>query len=152
VIPRKHEEVVCFPLFNDRAIGPTACIRGFEPQVCRPLSAGVQRMVRSENRYCRRCMFTLDTDPAFVDVVLYHGAYAWAEGPWLQRRGNPDEFYVPQAYGLEAGRPAILRVRNLGRQGDPRWVYGEGSPSARTLGQDGGTVDKEERLALLPER
>src|SRR3546814_8584708 len=73
------------------------------------LSAGVQRMVRSETGTAG-VMFTLDTESGFRGVVFITGAYGLSETV-VQGAVNPDEFYVHK-HTLEAGRPAILR-RNL---------------------------------------
>ena len=74
------------------------------------LSAGVQRMVRSD-KGAAGVMFTLDTESGFDQVVFITSAYGLGETV-VQGAVNPDEFYVYKP-ALNAGRPAILR-RNLG--------------------------------------
>jgi pyruvate, water dikinase len=95
-------------LFNDRAISYRTH-HGFDHyQVA--LSAGVQRMVRSDVG-ASGVMFTLDTESGFRDVVFITASYGLGELV-VQGAVNPDEFYVSKP-ALKAGRPAILR-RNLG--------------------------------------
>src|SRR5690554_6547881 len=95
-------------LFNDRAISYRVH-QGFDHRNV-ALSAGVQRMVRSETA-AAGVMFSLDTESGFRDVVFITGAYGLGETV-VQGAVNPDEFYVHKQT-LAAGRPAILR-RNLG--------------------------------------
>ncbi|NNB47667.1 PEP/pyruvate-binding domain-containing protein, partial [Pseudomonas chlororaphis] len=91
-------------LFNDRAISYRVH-QGFDHKLV-ALSAGVQRMVRSETGTAG-VMFTLDTESGFRDVVFITGAYGLGETV-VQGAVNPDEFYVHKPT-LDAGRPAILR-------------------------------------------
>ncbi len=95
-------------LFNDRAISYRVH-HGFEHHKV-ALSAGIQRMVRSDVG-ASGVMFTLDTESGFRDVVFITASYGLGELV-VQGAVNPDEFYVYKP-GLAAGRPAILR-RNLG--------------------------------------
>jgi len=95
-------------LFNDRAISYRVH-HGFDHHKV-ALSAGVQRMVRSDIG-ASGVMFTLDTESGFRDVVFITASYGLGELV-VQGAVNPDEFYVYKP-GLKAGRPAILR-RNLG--------------------------------------
>ncbi|WP_329007010.1 phosphoenolpyruvate synthase [Pseudomonas aeruginosa] len=105
-------------LFNDRAIAYRVH-QGFDHKLV-ALSAGVQRMVRSETGTAG-VMFTLDTESGFRDVVFITGAYGLGETV-VQGAVNPDEFYVHKPT-LEAGRPAILR-RNLGSKAI-KMIYGD---------------------------
>ncbi|MDH4582956.1 phosphoenolpyruvate synthase [Pseudomonas sp. BN415] len=105
-------------LFNDRAIAYRVH-QGFDHKLV-ALSAGVQRMVRSETGTAG-VMFTLDTESGFRDVVFITAAYGLGETV-VQGAVNPDEFYVHK-HTLEAGRPAILR-RNLGSKAI-KMIYGE---------------------------
>ncbi|MFT6624630.1 MAG: pyruvate,water dikinase [Cycloclasticus sp.] len=95
-------------LFNDRAISYRVH-QGFEHSLV-ALSAGIQRMVRSDIS-ASGVMFTLDTESGFRDAVFITSSYGLGEMV-VQGAVNPDEFYVHKPT-LEAGRPAILR-RNLG--------------------------------------
>ncbi|WP_425434235.1 phosphoenolpyruvate synthase [Marinobacter zhejiangensis] len=95
-------------LFNDRAISYRVH-HGFDHKLV-ALSAGIQKMVRSETA-ASGVMFTLDTESGFRDVVFVTGSYGLGETV-VQGAVNPDEFYVHKPT-LEAGRPAVLR-RNLG--------------------------------------
>ncbi|MEO8007849.1 MAG: phosphoenolpyruvate synthase, partial [Betaproteobacteria bacterium] len=95
-------------LYNDRAISYRVH-QGFAHSNV-ALSAGVQRMVRSD-KGAAGVMFTLDTESGFDKVVFITSAYGLGETV-VQGQVNPDEFYVYKM-ALAAGRPAILR-RNLG--------------------------------------
>ncbi|SFB45261.1 phosphoenolpyruvate synthase [Azotobacter beijerinckii] len=113
-------------LFNDRAISYRVH-QGFDHKLV-ALSAGVQRMVRSETGTAG-VMFTLDTESGFRDVVFITGAYGLGETV-VQGAVNPDEFYVHKPT-LEAGRPAILR-RNLGSKAI-KMVYGEEAKAGKSV-------------------
>jgi pyruvate,water dikinase len=113
-------------LFNDRAIAYRVH-QGFDHKLV-ALSAGVQRMVRSETGTAG-VMFTLDTESGFRDVVFITSAYGLGETV-VQGAVNPDEFYVHKAT-LEAGRPAILR-RNLGSKAI-KMVYGEEAKAGKSV-------------------
>ncbi len=95
-------------LYNDRAISYRVH-QGFDHSEV-ALSAGVQRMVRSDIG-ASGVMFTLDTESGFNEVVLITGAYGLGETV-VQGAVNPDEFYLFKE-NLRAGRPAVLR-RTLG--------------------------------------
>lgn len=113
-------------LFNDRAISYRVH-QGFDHKLV-ALSAGVQRMVRSETGTAG-VMFTLDTESGFRDVVFITGAYGLGETV-VQGAVNPDEFYVHKQT-LEAGRPAILR-RNLGSKAI-KMIYGEEAKAGKSV-------------------
>jgi pyruvate,water dikinase len=110
-------------LFNDRAIAYRVH-QGFEHRLV-ALSAGVQRMVRSDTA-ASGVMFTLDTESGFRDVVFITASYGLGEMV-VQGAVNPDEFYVHKPT-LAAGRPAILR-RNPGQKAI-RMVYADPSAGA----------------------
>ncbi len=122
--PRSKE--VFASLFNDRAIAYRVH-QGFDHKLV-ALSAGVQRMVRSETGTAG-VMFTLDTESGFRDVVFITGAYGLGETV-VQGAVNPDEFYVHKPT-LEAGRPAILR-RNLGSKAI-KMIYGDEAKAGRSV-------------------
>ena len=95
-------------LYNDRAISYRVH-KGFaHAEVA--LSAGVQRMVRSDLG-AAGVMFTIDTESGFEDVVFITASYGLGETV-VQGAVNPDEFYVHKP-GLRSGRFPIIR-RNLG--------------------------------------
>lgn len=99
-------------LFTDRAIAYRVH-QGFGLlQGTLALSAGIQRMVRSDLG-ASGVLFTLDTESGFQDVVFITSAYGLGECV-VQGAVNPDEFYVDKR-ALRAGRPAILR-RRLGEK------------------------------------
>lgn len=95
-------------LFNDRAISYRVH-QGYDHRGV-ALSAGVQRMVRSD---CASSgvMFSIDTESGFEDVVFVTSSYGLGEMV-VQGAVNPDEFYVHKPT-VSAGRPAVVR-RNLG--------------------------------------
>ncbi|SEM27247.1 phosphoenolpyruvate synthase [Halomonas caseinilytica] len=95
-------------LFNDRAISYRVH-RGY-PHENVALSAGIQKMVRSETG-ASGVMFTLDTESGFRDAVFVTASWGLGETV-VQGAVNPDEFYVHKPT-LATGRPAVLR-RNLG--------------------------------------
>ncbi len=95
-------------LYNDRAIAYRVH-KGFAHANV-ALSAGVQRMVRSDSG-AAGVMFTLDTESGFSDVVFITSSYGLGETV-VQGAVNPDEFYVHKPM-LEQGRPAVVR-RNIG--------------------------------------
>jgi pyruvate, water dikinase len=95
-------------LYNDRAISYRVH-KGFAHADV-ALSAGVQRMVRSDLG-AAGVMFTIDTESGFEDVVFITSSYGLGETV-VQGAVNPDEFYVHKPM-LEAGKRAVIR-RNLG--------------------------------------
>ena len=95
-------------LYNDRAISYRVHKGFVHADVA--LSAGVQRMVRSD-KGAAGVMFTLDTESGFRDAVFVTSSYGLGETV-VQGAVNPDEFYVHKPM-LAAGKHAIVR-RNLG--------------------------------------
>ncbi len=95
-------------LYNDRAISYRVR-QGFAHSDV-ALSAGVQRMVRSD-KGAAGVMFTIDTESGFEDVVFITSNYGLGETV-VQGAVNPDEFYVHKPM-LRAGKRAVIR-RNLG--------------------------------------
>jgi pyruvate,water dikinase len=95
-------------LYNDRAISYRVH-KGFAHADV-ALSAGVQRMVRSDLGSAG-VAFTLDTESGFPDVVFITSSYGLGETV-VQGAVNPDEFYVHKP-ALQAGKLAVIR-RNLG--------------------------------------
>ncbi|PTT21325.1 phosphoenolpyruvate synthase [Acidovorax sp. HMWF029] len=106
-VMHKMKEVFA-SLYNDRAISYRVH-KGFEHDVV-ALSAGVQRMVRSDLG-AAGVMFTIDTESGFEDVVFITSSYGLGETV-VQGAVNPDEFYVHKPM-LKAGKKALIR-RNLG--------------------------------------
>lgn len=95
-------------LYNDRAIAYRVH-KGFAHSEV-ALSAGVQRMVRSDTG-ASGVMFTLDTESGFDKVVFITSSYGLGETV-VQGAVNPDEFYVHKAT-LALGKSSIIR-RNMG--------------------------------------
>ena len=95
-------------LYNDRAISYRVHQGFAHADVA--LSAGVQRMVRSDLG-AAGVMFTIDTESGFEDVVFITSSYGLGETV-VQGAVNPDEFYVHKPM-LRAGKRAVIR-RNLG--------------------------------------
>ncbi len=95
-------------LYNDRAISYRVHQKFDHENVA--LSAGIQRMVRSDLG-TSGVVFTLDTESGFRDAVFITAAYGLGE-TMVQGAVNPDEFYVYKP-GLSQGKPSILN-RTLG--------------------------------------
>ena len=95
-------------LYNDRAISYRVHKGYAHHDVA--LSAGVQRMVRSDLGSAG-VMFTIDTESGFPDVVFITSSYGLGELV-VQGAVNPDEFYVHKQT-LNAGKFAVIR-RGLG--------------------------------------
>jgi pyruvate,water dikinase len=95
-------------LYNDRAIAYRVHQGFAHAEVA--LSAGIQRMVRSD-RGAAGVMFTLDTESGFDGVVFITSAYGLGETV-VQGAVNPDEFYVHKPM-LRENRRAVIR-RSLG--------------------------------------
>ncbi|HWT33716.1 MAG TPA: phosphoenolpyruvate synthase [Microbacterium sp.] len=91
-------------LYNDRAIAYRVH-HGFDHDEV-ALSAGVQRMVRSDVG-ASGVMFTVDTESGFDQAVFVTSSYGLGEAV-VQGAVNPDEFYVSKP-ALRAGRPAVLK-------------------------------------------
>ncbi len=117
-----HVKKVFASLYNDRAIAYRVH-HGFA-HVDVALSAGVQRMVRSDLA-AAGVMFTLDTESGFRDAVFITSAWGLGETV-VQGAVNPDEFYVHKPM-LAQQRPAVVR-RELGTK------------AIRMVWRDGATV------------
>lgn len=92
-------------LYNDRAISYRVH-KGFAHADV-ALSAGVQRMVRSD-KASSGVMFTMDTESGFDQVVFITSSYGLGETV-VQGAVNPDEFYVFKPTLAEGKYPIIRR-------------------------------------------
>lgn len=126
-------------LFNDRAISYRVH-KGFDHAEV-ALSAGIQKMVRSETA-AAGVMFSMDTESGFDDVVFITSSYGLGETV-VQGAVNPDEFYVHKPT-LRNGNPAILR-RTLGSK-LLKMIYGSDASAGRSV----ETVDvaREDQLSF----
>ncbi len=113
-------------LFNDRAIAYRVH-QGFNHADV-ALSAGIQRMVRSDLS-ASGVMFTIDTESGFQDTVLITSSYGLGECV-VQGSVNPDEFYVYKP-SLKQNRPAVLR-RTLGDKAI-KMIYADTSSSNKLV-------------------
>src|SRR3989344_5451211 len=113
-------------LYNDRAISYR--VHSGYDKMAVALSAGVQRMVRSDLGVSG-VMFTLDTESGFRDVVFITSAYGLGEMV-VQGAVNPDEFYVHKPQ-LAAGFPAVIR-RSLGSKAQ-RMVFNKDRSAGRSV-------------------
>ncbi len=113
-------------LFNDRAISYRVH-HGFAHDIV-ALSAGVQRMVRSD-KGSSGVVFTMDTESGFRDAIFITASYGLGEAV-VQGAVNPDEFYVYKP-ALRAKRPAILK-RNVGSK-SKKMVYSVERKLGRTV-------------------
>ena len=117
-------------LYNDRAISYRVHKGYLHSDVA--LSAGIQRMVRSDLG-ASGVMFTLDTESGFDKVVFITSAYGLGETV-VQGQVNPDEFYVYKP-ALKQGKKSIIR-RNLGTKALKMIFAGQ-----RTAGKSVQTLD-----------
>lgn len=115
-------------LYNDRAIAYRVHQGYLHSNVA--LSAGIQRMVRSDLG-ASGVMFTLDTESGFQDVVFITASYGLGEMV-VQGAVNPDEFYVHKRI-LRDGHPAVLR-RTLGSKAY-KMVYNDSHEHGKTVKQ-----------------
>ncbi|MDO9100680.1 MAG: phosphoenolpyruvate synthase [Candidatus Nitrotoga sp.] len=113
-------------LYNDRAIAYRVH-QGFKHQDV-ALSAGIQRMVRSDLG-ASGVMFTLDTESGFEQVVLITSAYGLGETV-VQGAVNPDEFYAYKP-ALKQGKAAVIS-RNLGGKAI-KMIFGTGRETGRSV-------------------
>jgi pyruvate, water dikinase len=117
-------------LYNDRAISYRVHKNFVHSEVA--LSAGIQRMVRSDVG-AAGVIFTLDTESGFNEVVFITSSYGLGETV-VQGAVNPDEVYVSK-HCLRNKRPAILR-RSIGTKAI-KMVFSE----ARQTGKSTVTLD-----------
>ncbi|MFF1830803.1 phosphoenolpyruvate synthase [Paenarthrobacter sp. NPDC058040] len=128
-------------LYNDRAIAYRVHHGFTHSEVA--LSAGVQRMVRSDVG-ASGVMFTMDTETGFQDAVFITSSYGLGEAV-VQGAVNPDEFYVHKP-ALAAGRPAVLK-RGLGEKAI-QMVYTESREVGRTVDFIPVAPDQRKRFSL----
>ena len=121
-------------LYNDRAISYRVHQGFVHGDVA--LSAGVQRMVRSDLG-ASGVMFTMDTESGFDQVVFITAAYGLGETV-VQGSVNPDEFYVWKP-GLRSGQRAIVRKAVGGKA--IKMVFAE----AQRAGRSTATIDVDEQ-------
>lgn len=118
-------KLVFASLYNDRAIAYRVHSNFDHSLVA--LSAGIQRMVRSDIG-ASGVMFTIDTESGFSDAVFITSSYGLGEAV-VQGAVNPDEYYVYKP-ALREGRPAILK-RGLGAKAT-KMVYTDDASVGRT--------------------
>ncbi len=126
-------------LYNDRAIAYRVHHRFEHDAVA--LSAGVQRMVRSDIG-ASGVMFTMDTESGFTDAIFITSSYGLGEAV-VQGAVNPDEFYVYKP-ALAANRPAILK-RGIGGKAT-KMIYTSDATVGKTT--EFVAVDEAERHRL----
>lgn len=119
-------KLVFASLYNDRAISYRVHSDFDHASVA--LSAGVQRMVRSDIG-SSGVMFTIDTESGFSDAVFITSSYGLGEAV-VQGAVNPDEFYVYKP-ALREGRPAVLK-RGLGSKAT-KMVYTSDATVGKTI-------------------
>lgn len=131
-------------LYNDRAISYRVHKDFTHADVA--LSAGIQRMVRSDLG-ASGVMFTLDTESGFRDAVFITSSYGLGEMV-VQGAVNPDEFYVHKPQ-LAAGFPAIIR-RTLGSK-QLRMVFDEQRSAGRSTKVESIPAVDQTRFSLTDE-
>ena len=128
-------------LYNDRAISYRVHKDFTHADVA--LSAGVQRMVRSDTG-AAGVMFTLDTESGFRDVVFITSSYGLGEMV-VQGAVNPDEFYVSKLC-LKNGKPAVLR-RGLGTKAE-KMIFGSSESAGKSVETKPVAPAERERFSL----
>jgi len=128
-------------LFNDRAISYRVH-QGYDHRGV-ALSAGVQRMVRSDLA-SSGVMFTIDTESGFDQVVFITAALGLGEMV-VQGAVNPDEFYVHKPT-LAANRPSIVR-RNMGSK-KVRMVYADSKQHGEQVRIEDVPQEQRDRFCL----
>ncbi|MBU5377367.1 MAG: phosphoenolpyruvate synthase [Pantoea sp.] len=141
IVAVKH---VYASLFNDRAISYRVH-QGYDHRGV-ALSAGVQRMVRSDLA-SSGVMFTIDTESGFDQVVFITSAFGLGEMV-VQGAVNPDEFYVHKPT-LAADRPAIVR-RNMGSK-KVRMVYADSQSHGEQVRIEDVPESERDRFSLTDE-
>ncbi|OSM99481.1 phosphoenolpyruvate synthase [Lonsdalea populi] len=131
-------------LFNDRAISYRVH-QGYDHRGV-ALSAGIQRMVRSDLA-ASGVMFTLDTESGFDQVVFITAAWGLGEMV-VQGAVNPDEFYVHKPTLLK-GNPAIVR-RNMGSK-KIRMVYAPSQEHGKQVSIEDVPEAQRDRFCLTDE-
>ena len=128
-------------LYNDRAISYRVHHGFAHHEVA--LSAGIQRMVRSDKAESG-VMFTMDTESGFRGVVFITAAYGLGESV-VQGAVNPDEFYVHKAM-LAAGKAPIIR-RSLGSKAT-RMVFTDDARAGRSVSTEPVSAADQQRFCL----
>ncbi len=131
-------------LFNDRAISYRVH-QGYDHKGV-ALSAGIQRMVRSD-RSSSGVMFSIDTESGFEDVVFVTSAFGLGEMV-VQGAVNPDEFYVHKPT-LKAGRPAVVR-KTMGSKAI-QMVYADTQEHGKQVKIEDVDVNKANEFSLTEE-
>ncbi|MCK5860228.1 MAG: phosphoenolpyruvate synthase [Abyssibacter sp.] len=131
-------------LFNDRAISYRVH-QNFDHKLV-ALSAGIQRMVRSDIG-ASGVMFTMDTESGFRDVVFVTASWGLGEAV-VQGAVNPDEFYAYKP-NLKADKPAIVR-RGLGSKAI-KMVYTEDKTVGKTTEFVDTSADERGQFCLTAE-
>ena len=132
-------------LYNDRAISYRVHQDFDHNNVA--LSAGIQRMVRSDLA-TSGVVFTLDTESGFRDAVFITSAYGLGE-TMVQGAVNPDEFFVYKP-GLLQNKPAILN-RTLGSK-LIKMVYSENIEHGHSVQTIDTTEDERQSFSLNDEQ
>ena len=128
-------------LFNDRAISYRVHHNFDHKSVA--LSAGVQRMVRSD-KGSSGVMFTMDTESGFKDAVFITASYGLGEAV-VQGAVNPDEFYAYKP-NVRSGRPSVLK-RGLGEKAK-KMIYTSDKKLGRTVEFVAVAAEERQRFCL----
>ncbi len=128
-------------LYNDRAIAYRVHKGFVHAEVA--LSAGIQRMVRSDLA-ASGVMFTLDTESGFPGVVFITASYGLGETV-VQGAVNPDEFYVHKPM-LAQGKRAVIQ-RRLGSKAI-KMTYADSNVSGHAVKTVDVSEDERRRFCL----
>ena len=134
-------KLVYASLFNDRAIAYREHQNFDHRQVA--LSAGVQRMIRSD-KATSGVMFTLDTESGFDQVVMINAAYGLGETV-VQGQVNPDEYFVHKP-SLAAQRLAVVR-KHCGSKA-LKMIYADAPDAEETVTTVPVELAEQQRYAL----
>lgn len=131
-------------LYNDRAIAYRVHKNFAHEEVA--ISAGIQRMVRSETG-AAGVMFTIDTESGFDGVVFVTASYGLGETV-VQGAVNPDEFYVHKSL-LADGKKAVLR-RNLGSKA-LKMVYTDTAEAGKSVQTVDVSAEDRQKFSITDE-
>ncbi|MCY4045494.1 MAG: phosphoenolpyruvate synthase [Cellvibrionales bacterium] len=131
-------------LYNDRAIAYRVHKNFAHEEVA--ISAGIQRMVRSETG-AAGVMFTVDTESGFDGVVFVTASYGLGETV-VQGAVNPDEFYVHKSL-LADGKKAVLR-RNIGSKA-LKMVYTDTAEAGKSVQTVDVSPDDRQQFSISDE-
>ena len=143
-----HVKKVFASLYNDRAIAYRVHHGFAHSEVA--LSAGVQRMVRSDLA-ASGVLFTLDTESGFRDVVFVTSSWGLGEMV-VQGAVNPDEFYVHKPTGALISKTLGGKAIKMIYAGHGTSVVDTGEEERRQFSISDDEVRKLAQMAITIEK